>query len=109
MNKQRLIKQISDGFDRQFKDAVRPIKLISFDVNSLVTEYKSRGLSSDYEADDVINSAELPEAITVLCLQNELKMKPAIDDNLVIENIKYQVLNVQTDPFNVTWSITCLK
>ena len=111
---------IKDAFDTDLADAVKPftgsrtvqgepsiedILTNTVGSNSTTINYSGRGVFGGYSEFEVDNESIMANDVKLTALQDEVTNAPKLDD--VING--YQVVAVQQDPANVTWTLQLRK
>lgn len=111
---------IKEAFNTDLADAVQPftgsrtiqgepsiedILTNTVGSNSTIINYSGRGVFGGYSEFEVDNESIMANDVKLTALQDEVTNAPKLDD--VING--YQVVAVQQDPANVTWTLQLRK
>ena len=111
---------IKEAFDTDLADAVKQFEAFreikgeateedwltnTVGTNSTTLTYGGRGVFGGYSEFEIDNESIMANDVNLTALQDEVTNTPKLDD--VING--YQVIAVQQDPANVTWTLQLRK
>ena len=78
-------------------------------VTSTDTEYTVKGIPDEFETEEINNLSILRTDKLFYIASNDLDVTPVVSDEIIISDVTWQVISVQSDPADALWVIQIRK